>query len=141
MKKILVALALTGFFHFNAEAQSGKSRYDKNYKVCMTNNSYGICNETVKNKAEGRKVEKSDPSASLRMMDSYVHLGYNPNSTSRGLARNSRMRVTYEDANAPYQGEESMVNDGVKENKQRNLNYLNQSVVLPANDGGVSNRR
>ena len=135
MKKILMAVAALGFVAFGANAQTG-SKYNKNFNVCMTNNSYQIC-ETPKTEEQGRTVEVEDPSPELRMMDTYVHFGY---AAEEGVRPGSRIRVTYDDPNAPYQGEESQANDGVEENIQRNINYLDQSVVLPANDGGNSNR-
>jgi hypothetical protein len=41
------------------------------------------------------------------------------------------------DARAPYEGKHSMANDGVKKNESRNLNYQNNSTVLPANNGSM----
>lgn len=136
-----MALTVAGLFHFSANAQS-KSSNAKNYKICLINDVYQVCNPKTSDKQTkdlGRKVETNDPTASLRMMDTYTHLGYNT-TTGTGIARNSRIRVSYDEPDAPYKGKESRVNDGQEKNRQRNINYLDQSVVLPANDGGVSNR-
>jgi hypothetical protein len=58
-----------------------------------------------------------------------------------GNARyHSRIRVTYDDMNDPYQGKPSMQNDGVQKNIQRNINYLDAANPLPPNDGGNSSR-
>lgn len=138
-----MALTVAGLFHFSAEAQS-KTRTSsaKNYKICLINDTYQVCNpksSAKQTKDLGRKSELNDPTSSLRMMDTYTHMGYNP-VTGAGSARNSRIRVTYDTPDAPYKGKESMQNDGQENNKVRNINYLDQSVVLPANNGGVPGR-
>jgi hypothetical protein len=80
------------------------------------------------------------------MMDTSVYLGYssNPIPGFSGMIpsnrRNPRIRVTIDDPTAAYQGKESMINDGVQLNKERNINYLDTSVELPPSDGGLSNR-
>jgi hypothetical protein len=137
MKKILLALAVIGFGTFTAEAQSKKSIYDKNYPVCVVDGKYQVC--PVSNKAEsaGRSAEITGPDASFRMLDTSVYLGYSRPGSS--AMRNPRIRVTIDDPQAPYEGKESMVNDGVQKNKQRNLNH-NTNVELPPNDGGLSER-
>jgi hypothetical protein len=137
MKKILLALAVIGFGTFTAEAQSKKSIYDKNYPVCMVDGKYQVC--PVSNKAEtaGRTAEITGPDASFRMLDTSVYLGYSrPGSSATG---NPRIRVTIDDPQAPYEGKESMTNDGVQKNKRRNLHH-NTGVELPPNDGGLSER-
>jgi hypothetical protein len=140
MKKILLALAMIGVIHFNADAQAKKkSVYAKNYHICLTDSKYKVCKSSVakKNNTIGRKLAVNNPEPSLAMMDTYVHLGYAPGYSNK---HNPRIRVAIDDPNAPYQGKESMQNDGVQKNKERNINYLDNSVVLPPNDGGVSDR-
>lgn len=134
-----MALTIIGISHFSAEAQS-KTKNAVNYKICLIGDVYRPCNEaTPQAKPLGRKVVKEDPTTELRMMDTYTHLGYNT-ATASSARRNPRIRVSYDEPDAPYQGKESMVNDGQQKNKIRNINYLDGSVVLPANDGGLSNR-
>ena len=48
-----------------------------------------------------------------------------------------RIRVTYDEPGAAYEGKESMINDGVRKNKQRNINTNNGAYDLPPNDGGA----
>lgn len=56
--------------------------------------------------------------------------------------KKTNISVVYEDTKmgedpaAAYKGENSMINDGVKKNERRNINYHNNGVVLPAIDGG-----
>lgn len=143
MKKILLVMALISFGYIHAEAQSKKSTYAKNYPICLSGNKYKVC--PAANSKAGRSVKVNNPSASLRMMDTTVHMGYStarPFSSMSVLSnrRNPRIRVTIDDPQAPYEGKESMINDGVQKNKQRNINYLDNSVELPPNDGGVSDR-
>ncbi|RYD55520.1 MAG: hypothetical protein EOP56_15510 [Sphingobacteriales bacterium] len=140
MKKILMILAVFGASYFTAEAQSKtKSSSSQNYKICLIGDQYQVCNPksaSKQTKGLGRKEATNDPTASLRMMDTYTHMGYNP-VTGTGTARNSRLRVIVDEPDAPYQGKESLQNDGTKKNEVRNINYLDQSMVLPANDGGM----
>jgi hypothetical protein len=141
MKKILLALALIGLVRYAADAQK-KSIYDKNYKVCLANGKYRTCNSEAP-AAKTKRVVISDESekvASLRRMDTYVHMGYRPSNTTSNK-RNPRILLSYDDPQAPYLGEESRTNDGVQKNIQRNINYLDNSVDLPPNDGGLSDRR
>lgn len=138
MKKILLALSIIGLISHNAGAQTKKSIYAKNYPVCLSGSTYKVCTTT---KAElGRKETADNPDPSLRMMDTYVHMGYGSRHTYASNKRNPRIRVAIDDPHAPYEGKESMINDGVQKNKERNINYLDNSVVLPPNDGGVSDR-
>jgi len=44
-------------------------------------------------------------------------------------------RVTQTEAPSPYKGQNSPVNDGVRKNQQRNLNY-NSGQPLPPSNGG-----
>jgi hypothetical protein len=135
MKKILLALGIIGILPFSAEAQK-KSVYDKNYPVCIADNKYVLCNDAAKATEEvGRDVKVTSPDKSLRMFDSYVHMGYRttPSASNR---RNPRILVSYEDPNGAYEGKETRINDGVQKNKARNLNYLDGSVQLPPVDGG-----
>ena len=137
MKKILLALAVIGFGTFTAEAQSKKSIYDKNYPVCVVDGKYQVC--PVSNKAEsaGRTAEITGPDASFRMLDTSVYLGYSrPGSSATG---NPRIRVTIDDPQAPYEGKESMTNDGVKKTIQRNIN-VSSGQEVPPNDGGLSTK-
>ena len=133
MKKVLMALTVLGTMHFSAEAQTN-SKYNQNYKMCNNAHGYYVCGEEAP-KVAGTKVTKEGPDASLRMMDTYVHLGYS-RSEGQSNKRNPRIRVSYDDPTAPYKGQESMINDGVKKNINRNINYLDNSVQLPAVDGG-----
>jgi hypothetical protein len=48
------------------------------------------------------------------------------------------IKVSENDARAPYEGKHSMENDGVKKNETRNLNYQNNSTTLPPVNGSNS---
>jgi hypothetical protein len=134
MKKILLALTILGILPFGADAQ--KSVYDKNYKVCINDNKYALCDGQAKaNEEVGRDVKITSPARSLRMFDSYVHMGYRTASANSNK-RNSRIIVSYEDPNGAYEGKETLINDGVEKNKARNINYLDGSMQLPPVDGG-----
>lgn len=114
MKKILLALSVIGLIHFNADAKTNKkSIYAKNYHMCLANNTYKVCNSGKKANI-GRKAFVNDPTPSLSMMDTYVHLGYGSSTPAFSNKRNPRIRVAIDDPNAPYQGKESMQNDGVQ---------------------------
>jgi hypothetical protein len=139
MKKILLALAIIGSLSYSAEAQK-KSKFDINYKVCLANGKYRTCNSEAP-AAKTKRVVLSDEEqtvASLRKMDTYVHMGYK--STALSNKKNPRFVVIYDDARAPYLGKESMTNDGVQNTRERNINYLNTTTELPPNDGGLSER-
>ncbi|RYY26977.1 MAG: hypothetical protein EOO04_10020 [Chitinophagaceae bacterium] len=132
MKNLLLALAVTGASFSAAEAQSSaNSKYAKNYPVCLVGNSYQLCQSGLSQDI-GRTTEEV---AYISMENTYVHLGA---STNQGNARfrSSRIRVTYDDPGAAYEGKESMINDGIKKNKIRNINTNNGGYDLPPNDGG-----
>lgn len=132
MKKLLLALSAFSLFAFSAEAKGNKSA--KNYRICLVNDAYQVCqNPTKSNSNVGREVKTQEPDGSLRMMDTYTHLGYSSSLSSN--RNNPRIRVSVDDPMAPYEGKESMVNDGVQKNINRNINYLDASVVLPPVDG------
>lgn len=136
MKKILIAPVLIAIMHFGANAQS--SQYDQNFKVCRIDDKYHVCSEedpTVMVTKDKAKDDKRKVEASLRRMDTYVHLGY-PQRNVVSNKRNPRIVVSYDDPNGAYKGEETMINDGVQANKVRNVNYLDNSVTLPPVDGG-----
>ena len=140
MKKLLIALSAMTVFAFNAEAQS---KFDKNYKICKSDDAYKVCNTAEMAKANtevGREGSPGEASASLRLLDSHTHLGYTSTPVTSKM-KNPRIRVSIDDPNAPYQGEESMANDGVQKNKTRNINYLDASVILPPVDGRSGARR
>jgi hypothetical protein len=136
MKQILLALAIISLGYTNADAKGKKSTYAKNYPICLSGSTYKVC-PAPKTSEVGRDVTVNDPTTSLRMMDTYVHMGYGR--TGFSDRHNPRIRVTIDDPHAPYEGKESMVNDGVQKNKQRNLN-ANTGVELPPNDGGLSDK-
>ena len=49
MKKILLALLIAGILPLGANAQhKAKSRFDKNYKVCIKGDKYAVCDEVDK---------------------------------------------------------------------------------------------
>lgn len=131
MKKILLALALSGVVTAGAEAQSSaNSKFAKNYPICLADGKYQVCDaNTVSSNTE--------PNNSFGMQTVTVHMGYGQGSNVR---YRSRVRVTYDDPNAPYLGKESMANDGVEINKYRNLNANKGGVYIPPSDGGLSDR-
>ncbi len=136
MKKILLALLIAGILPLGANAQhKAKSRFDKNYKVCIKGDKYAVCDEVDKmNEQVGRDVKVTSDDRALHMFDTHVHMGY-ARSYGASNKNNPRIRVSYEDPNGAYKGKETMINDSVKKNINRNINYLDESVQLPPNDG------
>ena len=127
---------LTGIVSWGAEAQNGKSKFDQNYKVCIKGDKYAVCDEVDKmNEKVGRDVKLTNDDRALRRFDTHVHLGY-ATANAYSNKNNPRIRVSYDDPNGAYEGEETMINDGVEKNKARNINYLDGSMQLPPNDGG-----
>lgn len=53
---------------------------------------------------------------------------------------NDRFKVSYDKPADMYSGEDVPANDGVKNNKKRNINYLDFSVTKAPNDGGIATR-
>jgi hypothetical protein len=138
MKNLFLALAVIGLSYSSTNAQtignSANSKHAKNYSVCLKGGQYTLCNPNITTPDVGRTTETNE--ASLALMTTTVHMGNVSNSNARFK---SRIRVTYDDPNAPYLGEESMVNDGVQKNKVRNINTNNAAYDLPPNDGGRTN--
>lgn len=132
MKRILlVSLLLTGFI-YTAEAQKRSSNADQNFRICFVGGQYVACDADAPITSAGTMYEVQ--TAEEMPPAPTVHVG-------KGSARKSRMQVAYDDPNAPYQGVDSQVNDGVEKNKERNKNYLDNSAQVPPNDGGLSNKR
>ena len=124
-------LAIAGCTATTAVAQSSaNSKFAKNYPVCLVGGQYQICNSGMSSEI-GRTTEVS--SEGIRMETTYVHLG---SSSGNARYRGNRIRVSYDEPDAPYEGKESMVNDGVQKNKHRNINTNNGAYDLPPNDGG-----
>lgn len=137
MKQVLLALLIAGILPLGANAQNrAKSQFDKNYPVCIKGNNYAVCDEVDKvTEKVGRDVKVTANDRTLHLFDTYVHMGYRPTAASSNK-NNPRILVNYEDPNGAYEGKETSINDGVEKNKQRNINYLDGSMVLPPNDGG-----
>ena len=128
MKRMFIlSLFLTGSI-YTAEAQSNKSNSDQNFRICFVNGQYIACDASAPITSAGTiEVPKEAPPTPP------VHLG-------KGTSRKSRIQVAYDDPNAPYQGVNSQVNDGVDKNNDRNIRYQNNSAQIPPNDGGLSNK-
>lgn len=136
MKKTIIVLMAIGCTYLSANAQSSvNSKYAKNYRICLAEDKYVVCDQHENTTQQGRITDTEEV---FGMQNAYVHLGY----ASPGNARyRGKIRVSYDDKmNDPYKGESSMANDGVKKNIQRNVNYLDTANPIPSNDGGLSNR-
>lgn len=137
MKQTIIALAVLTFICSNAKAQS--SAYDINYKVCKVNDKYKACGEddpaitNTKPKAESNVAAVS---SSLRRLDTYVKPESTPRQVYTSVKGNPRFTVTYDDINGAYEGKDTKANGTVSANIERNINYLDNSVNLPPNDGG-----
>lgn len=131
MKRFFILTLLLTGAAYASEAQNKKSDADQNFRICFVNGQYIACGTDAPLTAAGT-VYEAEPQ---KMPDTPpVHVG-------KGSARKSHMQVAYDDPNAPYQGVDSQVNDGVDRNKERNINYMNNSAPIPPNDGGLSNKR
>ena len=131
MKKLLLLLAAAAFTSEASLAQnSANSKFAKNYRVCLIGDKYQVCDNSEPIATNlGRTTETSEV---FGMQNTYVHMGYGTgNARFRG-----RIRVTYDEPGAAYEGKESMINDGLRKNKQRNINTNNGAYDLPPNDGG-----
>lgn len=114
----------------NANAQS-KSKNDQNFRICFVNNTYVACDENAPVSSDMNNYADYTPPPPPPPPPVFV---------GRGANRASRMTLAYDDPNAAYKGEESMINDGVEQNKERNINYLDQNVTLPPNTGNNSRK-
>lgn len=115
----------------------GRSKYDVNYKVCVVNDRYKVCNPdeptiqtTNANQVATTQSVNNGNAASLSMNQSGVYMGY----TSK---KHSNIKVWDED-NADEQL--NVAADGKGKATYRNINYNNGSVSLPPSDGGLSDR-
>ena len=138
MKNALLALAMVGLTFTSANAQSSaNSKFAKNFSICLIGSNYQPCDPVVTKSDIGWTTTEETTEASLAVRSTEVHMGQ----STRGNARfKSGIRVTYDDPNAPYLGEESMVNDGVKKNMHRNINTNNAAYDLPPNTGRIGVR-
>ena len=139
MKNAILALALAGLTFTTAEAQSSaNSKFAKNYSICLVGNNYQPCNPDVVKSDVGWTTDQKQVESSLGIRSTEIHMGQSTRSNARFR---SGIRVTYDDPNAPYLGEESMVNDGVDKNRVRNINTNNAGYDLPPNTGRMGIRR
>ncbi len=135
MKKILIALAIIGSACTSAEAQNAvNSKFAQNYPVCLINGAYRICNTEAEQKSQRTEIGRTAGNETFGMQNTYVHMGYGTGGNAR--FRNSRIRISYDKPGAVYEGKETMTNDGVRRNKQRNFNTNNGAYNLPPNNGG-----
>ncbi len=153
MKQSMVMLAVIGMMHFSANAQNKeikKSEFDINYKVCRINGKYTTCSDNtptvVNTPSYIRKVEMQKAKAyaktldGLRRYDTYTRV--QPLQPVTVVAPKPIVKIDqrYEGTSAAYHGNPTPENDGIAKNKERNINYLNTSTYLPANDGGLASR-
>ena len=134
MKNTILALALVGLTFTGAQAQnSANSKFAKNFSICLIGSQYQPCDPTV-TKSDIGWTEITTDQGTFAIRSTEIHMGQSTRSNARFR---SGIRVTYDDPNAPYLGEESMVNDGVQKNKVRNINTYNAGYDLPANTGRI----
>jgi hypothetical protein len=130
MKQLFLVLIITGAIQTNLVAQ--------NYRICRINNQYRVCDihtPLFVASAQTTADNSRAASASMRSGDTYTRMI----TTTPGLSakRNKRILVGYDDPGGGYSGKETMINDGVEKNKNRNINSNNTSVNLPASDGSM----
>lgn len=133
MKQILFAILGLLYFMPNAQAQSN-SQYAKNYKVCKLDGKYATCDANTFNRmqrAEKVAATRSTQTKNEAPVASYSQFVY----VSTSNKENDNIKVLYDDEEAAYEGKNSPINDGVKKNVNRNINYLDESVDLPPVDG------
>lgn len=133
MKKILMAIAVLGLTYTAQAQSSAKSKFAKNYNICLKDGSYQVC--TPGKISEAGRTTVKETEGYITMETTSVHMGSSPATVSSASNR-GRIRVMYDDMNDPYMGRESMANDGVQKNKIRNINTNNGAYNLPPNDGG-----
>jgi len=115
----------------------GRSKYDVNYKVCLVNNQYKVCNPedatvqgTRSNVVVTSESVNTSNGSSVSMSQGGIYMGY----TSK---KNSNIKVEDEDNVKNKLDREA---DGKEKASYRNMNYNNGSVSLPPSDGGISDR-
>lgn len=142
MKFKIAMLALAGIAFMQPDANAQSSKFDKNYPICKSHNGYEVCDhDMIKTKTAATYVETYEvPVAKTQATEVKVpacevtEVVY----VSTSNKENPRFRVSYNVPGDVYEGEESLSNDGVKDNKTRNVNYLDWSVNRPPNDGGIA---
>jgi hypothetical protein len=154
MKQSLLMLTVIGMMHFSADAQNKetpKSKFDINYKVCrIDNKKYTTCSETTptviytpkyQQKIEKQEQEYQKTIDGLRKYDMYIHV--HPLPPVEILAKRFLGEATpsFSGTEAAKRRLPMLENDGYAKINYRNLNYLNTSVELPTNDGGLSNHK
>jgi hypothetical protein len=134
MKKIFLILTTVSIATSSTYAQTSGNA--QNYRICRVDGKYRACDNNmplIVTTTEPRE-ETEKKNISLRKLDTYTEA-----KTQLVLAsakRNERIKISYiDDHNSGYEGKETMLNDGVGKNKERNVNYLNASVDLPRVDG------
>jgi hypothetical protein len=109
--------------------------FSQNYRICLIDNKYTICDKKTPIIHYSKKALARDKVVmeKLQKMDTEVFMGYSePASVAK---TRSNMRVYVDDPNGAYQGSPTLINDGVRKNMVRNINYGNGGVDLPPNDG------
>jgi hypothetical protein len=161
MKKITIALSLVLLAHIGANAQTKNSRWAENYPVCKGSNGYHICGHhagyTTANATTYSDLQSQQPASEngatpspcnsmSAAMKAPTYMGLNEPggftlntiSSYQGYypVREHVVKVSYENALAPYEGLPSPQDDGPKKNQQRNLNYnTSNGVDLPSSSG------
>lgn len=154
MKQSLLMLVVIGMMHFGANAQdkeAPKSKFDINYKVCrIDNKKYTTCNEAtptvIYTPAYQKKVDKQEQEYQktidgLRKYDVYINVKTLPPVEVLAKRYLSEAAPAFSGTEAAKRHLPMLENDGYAKINYRNLNYLNNAVDVPSNDGGLSNRK
>lgn len=154
MKHSFLMLAVIGMIHYSANAQNReakKSEFDINYKVCRIDNRYyTTCSDntptvvyTKAYKKYLKHIENKNQKTidGLRRYDSYVVMHPLPAVDVVSKKYITPLVPSYAGVEAARRHLPMLENDGYAKINERNLNYLNTSVELPANDGGLADRK
>ena len=132
MKKIFMALTMVGLIHLSAEAQDKDSHspFAENYKICKYSNGYAVC---------GDQSSQATSAYTMRLLTPIISNSTPCTSATTETNGNDywhhNIKVSYDNADNPYEGLPSKQNDGPQKNEERNLNTNQSDMVLPANDG------
>lgn len=132
MKKTMIMLLVAGFATMQtAQAQTNES--NENFPVCRVNGEYKICDHDHSRMNHSEEMVEKQMPCDLKVVK--VQPVTDVVFMARSNKDNPRFKVSYDMPGDVYEGKEVLSNDGVANNKRRNLNYLDWSVTKAPNSG------
>jgi hypothetical protein len=117
MKKLLFAIGLMVAFGYSTSAQD--SKFAKNYKVCRSETGYEVCADQTRSNLNGEKSYMEPEQANKMLVPCYSPISVVSRPPAIPLPK------------VVKEPEPGQANDGMEQNRKRNLNYGSNTPLAP----------